>query len=61
MKHKHKRQLVNSAIDTRFNPALKYISREYQVDLLQQHGASNRKHGVIDKTMNKTYKPFSNK
>lgn len=59
MKHKHKRKLANTLIDTRFNPSKKYISREYQIDILQQHGASNRKHGVIER--GKIYKRFASK
>lgn len=61
MKHKHKRQLANTAIDNRFNPALKYTSNESEIAFYCQTGASNRKHFIIDKTNNKTYKPFSNR
>ena len=35
------------------------ISRESQIDILQQHGASNRKHGVIER--GKIYKRFASK
>jgi hypothetical protein len=59
--HKQKRIIANNASDSRFDPALKYKSKEEEIAFYCQTGASNRKHFTIDKTKNKTYKPFSNK
>lgn len=51
---------ANSAdyIATRFNPMLTYVSKESTIDILQQRGASNRKHYILEKA--KTYKRFAN-
>jgi hypothetical protein len=53
--------MANQASDSRFDPALKYKSKEEEIAFYCQTGASNRKHFTIDKTKNKTYKPFSNR